>query len=42
MIWRERIDARIRGKSRMNPEHLVAQIRRKFLKKRKTAKFGTM
>ena len=31
------------GKSKMNPEHLVAQIRRKLLeKKRKTAKFGTM
>lgn len=41
MIWRERVDVRIKGQSKMNPEHLIAQIRRKLLKKRKIAKFGT-
>ena len=37
MIWREReliLELGL-GKSKMNPEHLVAQIRRKLLKKKK-------
>ena len=40
MIWREReliLELGL-GKSKMNPEHLVAQIRRKLLKKKKKEK----
>lgn len=40
MIWREReliLELGL-GKSKMNPEHLVAQIRRKLLKEKKKRK----